>query len=131
MVTCERRGTPGRRGAAGCVAALLLLVSACVSVDHVDAVTVHNPTDYRARVMVSGDDGGNLSLGVVQPNGERTVGQVVEQGATWTFRFMHPEHEETVTYPRDELERASWRVEVPAGYGEALEQLDVAPSEVP
>ncbi len=86
----------------------------CESVTFVDQVVVVNDTDYSANVDVTGEDGGWLGLGSVFPHGTRAVGQVIDQGARWTFRFSYGSHDPVeLEISRQDLVRADWRVEVP------------------
>ncbi|MDQ3953550.1 MAG: hypothetical protein M3279_11420 [Actinomycetota bacterium] len=94
--------------------AALLLPAGCGSVTFVDRVVVVNDTDYSANVDVTGDDGGWLGLGSIPPHETLTVGQVIDQGARWTFRFSYGSHDPVeLEIDRRDLARAGWRVEVP------------------
>lgn len=108
---------------------IVVVLGGCVSAPgHVAEITVANPTDHAAFVEVTGDDeGGWLRLGRISPGSERAFGEVVDFGERWTFRFVHPEHREEITVGREELVGNDWRVDVPARYGERLDELGVEP----
>jgi len=110
---------------------VVIVLAGCMSPPgHVAEVTVANPTDYHPTVEVTGDDGsGWLLLGRVPPGSERTIEEVIDFGESWTFRFALPEHREEVTIDRAELVRRGWRIEVPARFGERLEELGVEPGD--
>ena len=106
----------------------VVLVGCSGSPGHVTELTVANPTDYGAKIEVTGEDrGGWLVLGRVSPRSERSFGEVVDAGAEWVFHFVHPEHSEEIALTRDELVRNEWRVEVPARFGDRLDELGVEP----
>jgi hypothetical protein len=106
----------------------VVLVGCTGSPQHVTALTVANPTDHAANVEVTGADrGGWLVLGRVSPGSERSFEEVVDFGAEWVFRFAHPEHSPEITVTRDELVGNDWRVEVPARFGDRLDELGVEP----
>ncbi|HVM18820.1 MAG TPA: hypothetical protein VM307_02550 [Egibacteraceae bacterium] len=109
------------------VLAAALVLSGCVGgPTHVEAVTVANPTAYRARVELRGEDSpGWFGLGAVEPASQRRVGQVLDVGERWTFRFTHPEHSEQLTLQRGELESADWHVHVPESFEQRLRELGV------
>jgi hypothetical protein len=108
------------------LAAVLLtaavLTASCGNPRHVDEVVFVNPTDHPASVALRGEEGGRLVLGRVEAGQERRVGQVLDQGDTWTFVFSRGDQEEVVELDRGQLEDSGWRVEVPAALGAALDE---------
>lgn len=106
----------------------VVLVGCIGGARHVTAITVANPTDHSAAVEVTGGNlSGWLSLGRTPPGSERVFEEVLDVGAEWVFRFVHPEHSEEITMTREELAGNDWRVEVPARFGDRLNELGVAP----
>ena len=54
----------------------------------IDTVSVTNPTDYDIGVAVRGAEGGWMPMSTAQRDSTTTVvSDVIDQGATWTFRF--------------------------------------------
>jgi hypothetical protein len=106
----------------------LLLLSACDGVTFVERVVVVNETDYSANVDVRGSGGAWLGLTTVSAHDSREVGQVIDQGALWTFRFSYGKQDPVeLDISRDELVEAGWRVEVPSELEENLRAEGVAP----
>jgi hypothetical protein len=110
-------------------ACALLGGAACSDVSFVDGVTIVNDTEYSAKVDVTGRDGGGwLELTVVRPESSRTVGDVIDQGAVWIFRFDYVgKHQEEVEISHRELEQNDWTVEVPQSFEQRLRDLGVPP----
>ena len=107
----------------------LLLVAGCESVTFVDRVVVVNETDYSAHVEVTGEDGGWLGLGLAPAHQTHAVGQVVDQGTRWTFRFSYGSHDPVeLEISRQDLVRGDWRVEVPPELETKLRVEGVPPS---
>ena len=107
----------------------ILVLASCSSVSFVDDVTVVNDTDYPAHVDVSGRDrSGWLGLTVVAPETSTTVGQVLDQGDVWIFRFRYVgEYAEEMEVSRAQLVRNEWTVEVPQSFEQRLRDLGVPP----
>jgi hypothetical protein len=108
-----------------------LLQSGCLGPPPtVDRITIANPTDYQLGVDVTGEDRqGWLPLTTLEPRSEYTVGEVIDQGQIWIFRFLYlgdPVGEVSVT--RDELEGNGWRVVVPDEVERRLRELGDQPS---
>jgi hypothetical protein len=104
-----------------------LLQSSCLGPPPtVDRITIANPTDYQLDVDVTGEDRqGWLPVAILEPGSERPVGEVIDQGEIWIFRFLYlgdPVMEVSVT--RDELEGSDWRVVVPAEVEQRLRERD-------
>jgi len=110
-------------------ACILLVGAACSDVSFVDDVTIVNDTEYSANVDVTGEDrDGWLKLTVVEPEATRGVGEVIDQGEVWIFRFDYlGEHQEEVQVSRRELEQSDWTIEVPQSFEQRLRDLDVPP----
>jgi hypothetical protein len=94
-------------------------------------VTFVNNTAYDIEVNVSGADGGSLTLGTVRANRTTDVADVVDQGRTWVLHFGAQGVEGgEVRMDRGDLERAGWRVVVPAGVAQRLGDAGLQPSPV-
>ena len=109
---------------------ILLVLAACAGpAPTVDRVTIRNPTDYDIHVDVTGSErDGWLPLAIVEHGSETVVHDVIDQGARWTFRFVHEGDEAgEISFPRSELKRDGWRVEIPAETGEQLKDLGTPP----
>jgi hypothetical protein len=124
-----RRGVPTPvLGLALLAVSLVLAIQACAASKPRVALTVVNGSDYLAKVEVTGDKGhGWLGIVTVRPRSEASVTEVLDQGATWRFRFTYSSHSELLTLPRTELEASGWRVDVPAAFGQQLRAMGVAP----
>jgi hypothetical protein len=111
------------------VLVLLVLVGCAGPAPTVDRVTILNPTDYDIDVDVTGSGrDGWLPLAIVEHGSARVVREVIDQGARWTFRFLHEGDEVgEISVARTELERDGWRVEIPAEIGEQLRDLGTPP----
>ena len=117
-----------RRGSIGLLftSIAVVLVGCAGGPRHVTTITVANPTNHAATVEVTGDDlSGWLSLGRTPAGSEHVVEEVLDAGAEWVFRFVHPEHSEELSLTREELVANDWRVEVPARFGDRLDELGV------
>jgi hypothetical protein len=106
-----------------------LLLGACSNVTLVDEITIVNETEYPANVNVTGKDrGGWLGLTMVEERSTRAVGDVIDQGEVWIFRFDYGgKHQEEVEVSRNELVRNDWTVEVPESFGQRLRELGLTP----
>jgi hypothetical protein len=105
-----------------------MLLTACNGVSFVERVLLVNETEYSANIDVRGEGGGWLSLSTVSANETREVGDVIDQGPTWTFRFSYGSHDPVeVTVGKQELIDAGWRVEVPEELEENLRAEGVPP----
>jgi hypothetical protein len=110
------------------LAATLLLFSACESVSYVDQVVIVNDTSYTAGVDVRGKDSEWVALATVEAGETRDVGQVIDQGELWIFRFAYLLHDPVdIEISRKELVDAKWHVEVPAGFEDGLREEGVIP----
>jgi hypothetical protein len=106
-----------------------ILAAACSQVAFVDEVTIVNDTAYSANVDVTGGArDGWLGLTTVGPESTRTVGEVIDQGDTWIFRFDYVGmHVEELEVSRRDLERNEWRVSVPESFEDRLRDTGVPP----
>ncbi len=109
---------------------LAVLLGACSGPPPtVDRIIIANPTEYDIDVEVTGRDDW-LPLTVVSAESEVVVQHVIDQGATWTFRFKHwGDSVGEVVRSRTELEASGWRVEMPSDIQERLQQLGRPPPE--
>jgi hypothetical protein len=109
---------------------LMLLLSACDNVSHVERVVLVNPTEYDLLVDARGaDEASWLGLGIANRNAETVVQEVIDQGETWVFRFSYVGEElgdERIA--RSDLVRNRWRFEIPERYGQILKDKGYAPS---
>ena len=106
---------------AGVVASLAILAGLFALVrrpDFVDHVTVDNRSGLSLQVDVaSGPRDAIMTLGVVDPHSTEGFGDVVDQGDVWVVHLVEPGHGRgTLRFTRSELQRAHWRVVVPAGF---------------
>jgi hypothetical protein len=85
-------------------------------------VTFVNTTAYDIDVNVSGaGSGGTLALGTARANRTTDVQDVVDQGRSWVLHFgAQGVDGGAVRMDRADLERASWRVTIPAGVAQRL-----------
>ncbi|HEX2295574.1 MAG TPA: hypothetical protein VHN37_09730 [Actinomycetota bacterium] len=105
------------------------LLFACSGPAFVERVVLVNDTDYSVSVDVRGETDGWLSLATLPSHRSRAIGQVIDQGMTWTFRFSHGYHDPfEVELSRRPLADADWRVEVPAELEADLRAEGVPPS---
>lgn len=92
-------------------------------------ITFVNNTAYDIEVNVTGADGGSLTLGTVRANRTTDVQEVVDQGRTWVLQFgAQGVDAGEVRMNRGDLERAGWRVVVPAGAAQRLGDAGLQPS---
>jgi hypothetical protein len=107
---------------------MVLLLSACDDVSFIDRIVLINDTDYHANVDVRGPTGGWLGLTTVRAGATSEVGEVIDQGDVWTFRFTYGTHDPVeLEVTRKELVDASWRVQVPSELEENLRDEGVPP----
>jgi hypothetical protein len=108
--------------------ATLLVLSACESVSFIDRVVIINNTDYTAQTDVRGRGSGWLALATVGADETREVGQVIDQGELWIFRFAYGVNDPVeVEISRKELVDANWEIEVPSEFEEGLRDEGVPP----
>lgn len=109
--------------------AFVLLLGACSETAFVDRITLVNPTDYPAHVEVS--DGSKehwLALTTIRSGRTTRVEEVIDQGATWVFRFAYAGKQvEEIEMSRRDLAQAEWRVEVPPTFDDALREQGLEP----
>jgi hypothetical protein len=92
------------------------------------SIVALNPTAFAANVDVRGDQrDGWVGLATVQPESDATVRDVLDQGERWIFRFSYSGYEEEIELTRVDLDRARWRVEIPAGFEAELRSRGVPP----
>jgi hypothetical protein len=106
----------------------LLGLSACESVSFIDRVAIVNDTAYTANTDVRGRNSGWLGLTTVEPEATNEVGQVIDQGELWIFRFAYGAHDPVeIEISRKELVDANWQIEVPSEFEEGLSDAGVPP----
>jgi hypothetical protein len=70
-----------------------------------------------------------MLLGTVADRGSTEVADVFDQGRTWTFRFVtQGQVVGEMEMSRADLQRAGWRVEVPAKFADTLRSDGVVPT---
>jgi hypothetical protein len=92
-------------------------------------VRVDNQTPYDVAVDVAGATrDGWMGAGFAQRRTTTEFSDVVDQGATWVFRFSYAGVDAgEVTVARSTLEGAGWRVAVPASVVDRLVAAGVSP----
>jgi hypothetical protein len=107
--------------------ALSLAFLGCSSDSAIDVV-IDNPTAFNANVDVTGSSrDGWVGLATVEAGSETTVQEVLDQGDTWIFRAGYSGYEQEIELSREELERARWRVTIPATFESELRQRGIQP----
>ena len=88
----------------------------------VGRVSIDNRTSYDLEVGVT--DGSNrdrLLLAAVDPDATTRVEDVLDQGSTWRFRVSRAGTTlGTLERTRDDLQRAGWRVVIPASWDDRV-----------
>jgi hypothetical protein len=114
------------------VLSLAVLTAACSGTPAtVDQITIANPSGYDLDVDVTGGERDRwLPVAIVEAESEDVVREVIDQGETWIFRFVHwGDQVGELTLSRGELERNGWRVEIPGEVEQRLEELGRSPPE--
>jgi hypothetical protein len=70
-------------------------------------------TQVEVDVAPPGDDAW-MGLGTARPHETSVFDEVYDIGDEWVVRFWTPEHDAQVRVTRAQLERAGWKIEVPA-----------------
>jgi hypothetical protein len=111
------------------VSSTALLLISCSPAGAVVEITVVNGTAYDLDVEVSSADrNGWLPIAIVGAGSTDVSQGVLDQGATWIFRFRHwgdPVGEISLT--RTDLQTNGWRVEVPESISEHIQELGRPP----
>jgi hypothetical protein len=77
-------------------------------------ITFVNPSPYDIDVDVTNRErAGWLPLGEVQDRETTVIQEVIDQGDVWIVRLADGEGGE-VRFTREELQRADWRIQIPA-----------------
>lgn len=97
--------------------------------DKIETLTVENPTDFPLDVEVSGVDGESwLGVGIVGARSTKEFTDVIDQGATWVFRFSgQGETSSQHRYSRQEMVAEDWTLVVPRSVGDELRASGVEP----
>ncbi len=138
-VVTEPRPAPARRkgsalallGAGVAVAFLMLaLMSAIEPPAHVSRITIDNPHEWAATVVVAGDEtDGWMGLGTVERQASHTFEEVLDQGDQWRFRFSYGGADGgEVAMSRSDLERRAWKVVVPDTFADRMRAAGVSPT---
>jgi hypothetical protein len=115
--------------AAAGVLALVLLTQLLAGPSFVSRVTVINPTAYRIDITVSRPGEADvMPLATVERNAAIGVGDVIDQGAEWVFRFSAQGHDGgTLTVSRADLRAQRWRLVISADVGDRLGSAGAVP----
>jgi hypothetical protein len=115
---------------AGIVAVLVLMRTALREPDHVDRLTLANPTDYGVNVTVrSAPEEGRFSLGWAEATEERVLREVPDLGDTWIFGFSYAGVDAgELAVTRDALASGDWRLEIPASIAERIAAAGLTPA---
>ncbi|MDP9072220.1 MAG: hypothetical protein M3N68_13255 [Actinomycetota bacterium] len=116
--------------AATAALALLVVVPATRLPSFVDRLTVVNPHAWSVEVDATGPGGdGVVGLATVGRERAQTVEEVMDQGREWIFRFSYGgANGGELVVSRAELERAGWRVTVPAEFPARMREAKMEPS---
>jgi hypothetical protein len=109
----------------------ILLVVAALSLHTPNTVslTVDNPGDWRAEVLVRPADSTSWTgAGAVARTSSLVFQELPDQGSEWVVRFKYADHAEDVSVSRDQLAGEGWSIEVPASFGAQLEDSGIAPT---
>lgn len=109
---------------------LLLLLQSASEPPRVAVLTVTNPSPYQVDVEVSraGDDQW-LDLGAVGRETARTIEELPDLGARWTFRFASGGVDGgRLELAKNALRDSGWRITVPPDVVERFEAAGVTPS---
>lgn len=129
----DRRALVAGQSVAAALAALVaVLLTSGLTADPatVDRVTVVNPYPYQLAIDVAGaGERSTMAVGTVERERRAVFERVVDQGDVWVFRFSYAGAVAgEVTVERDELRRANWTIETPAGTEARLRGAGLAPS---
>jgi hypothetical protein len=115
---------------AGIVAVFVLMSTTLREPDHVDRLTLVNPTEYGVNVTVrSAPEQGRFSLGWSESTQERELREVPDLGETWIFAFSYAGVDAgEVTVSRAALAGADWRLEVPATVAQPIRAAGLTPA---
>jgi hypothetical protein len=110
--------------------AILLVAPTLQPGPFISRVTVVNHSEYAYDVAVSGgSNDGWMLLGTASERADSEVVDVYDQGSTWTFRFTtQGQVAGQISVRRADLERAGWKVVVPARFADALRAQEVLPT---
>jgi hypothetical protein len=111
------------------VAAIVTLLLSTTP-EFVDRVTFENATPYAMNVEVSGGAGGAwLGLGTVAQRSSITIQDVIDQHATWLFRFSGQGADAgTIVVSRKDLAANDWHLAIPPSSADRLQAGGVPPT---
>lgn len=137
----ETQPRPVLNGRRGTVLGLVLAVAVVVGVvaelaprvavpPHVPRVRLVNPTVYQLNVEAAAQpEGPWVDVTTVTRESTATVGEVLDQGAQWVFRFSYGGVDAgTVVVSRGALESSGWTVRAPAAADDRLSAAGLVPS---
>ena len=119
------------------IAVVCVTVAGVIGIDRLTAgpafvpkVTVVNASPYATTVEDTGATrDGWTTVTIADPRATTTAEQVIDQGATWTFRFSaQGQNGGEVTLTRNQLERTGWQVRIPVDVQQQLEKLGSQPT---
>ena len=111
--------------------AALLVTGPLVRGPHfVDRLTIENPLPYEVSIDVtSAKHDGWMGVAIVPANKTDVVSDVVDQGRTWVFRVeSHGVAGGEFRIERSLLDRARWRIAIPADVGTRLRDAGALPA---
>jgi hypothetical protein len=120
-----------RRAITAAIAAYaVMILAACSNVSFIERISIVNGTDYSADVDVSdGRGNGWLGLAVAEPHSTTRIGEVIDQGPIWVFRFDYVgKYHQELKISRKQLRMQHWSVRIPITYGRHLNDLGFAPT---
>ncbi len=96
----------------------------------VDQVRFTNRSGLLIDVDVTDEDrDGWIAVAIVRPQQTVTTREVIDQGATWIFRFRSAGHDGgEIRITRKQLERSRWTVVIPAWVVERLVRAGAQPT---
>ena len=110
---------------AATIATALVADRIFVPPSRIERISFENPTDYHLRIEVRGEErDGWTALGTAPAGQTKEVGEVLDVGPVWVFRFSSQGREAgDVRVERSELVGDGWRVQIPEHVGAQLRSL--------
>jgi hypothetical protein len=115
---------------AACVFAAILTSLISTTPKLVDRVTFENTGPYAMNIDVSGAARNSwLGLGTVGQRSSVTIQHVIDQHATWVFRFSSQGADAgTIEVNRNDLAASDWHVTIPVSVADGLQARGVPPT---